>query len=102
MSGWSAPGSRRFAAGDARSDCRPAGSERSLNANLRSAMVYPALLIAAALSSVCCSSNMCCRNSCRSLSRPAHGCRRRRALMTLGAVVGTAGPWLLAALPWRC
>jgi general secretion pathway protein F len=70
--------------------------ERSLNAGLRSALVYPALLVVAAIGSIVLLLEYVLPQFVPLFEQagatlPAS----TRALMTLGAIVGTAGPWLL-------
>ena len=72
--------------------------ERSLSASLRAALVYPALLVAAAIGSIVLLLEYVLPQFVpifeqAGASLPAS----TRALMTLGAVIGTAGPWLLLA-----
>jgi general secretion pathway protein F len=73
--------------------------ERSLSANLRSAMIYPALLIVAAVGSIVLLLDYVLPQFVPIFEQagtelPA----ATRALMTVGTVVGAAMPWLLLAV----
>src|SRR5215472_18418498 len=73
--------------------------ERSLNANLRSAMIYPALLIVAATGSILLLLNYVLPQFAPIFEQAgAELPATTRALMTVGALVGAAAPWLLVAL----
>src|SRR3984893_6039201 len=71
--------------------------ERSLSANLRSALIYPALLVVAAIGSI-----VLLLEYVLPQFTPIFGQAggqlpaSTRALMVLGAAVGAAGPWFLA------
>jgi general secretion pathway protein F len=70
--------------------------ERSLSANLRSALIYPALLIVAAIGSIILLLDYVLPQFAPIFEQAgAQLPAATRALMTLGAVVGAAGPWLL-------
>jgi general secretion pathway protein F len=74
--------------------------ERSLSANLRSAMIYPALLIVAAIGSIVLLLDYVLPQFAPIFEQAgAELPAATRALMTLGTVVGAATPWLLLALP---
>jgi general secretion pathway protein F len=73
--------------------------ERSLSANLRSAMIYPALLIVAAIGSIVLLLDYVLPQFAPIFEQAgAELPAATRALMTLGTVVGAATPWLLLAL----
>jgi general secretion pathway protein F len=73
--------------------------ERSLSANLRSAMIYPALLIVAAVGSIVLLLDYVLPQFAPIFQQAgAELPAATRALMTLGTVVGAATPWLLLAL----
>src|SRR5215468_3198573 len=73
--------------------------ERSLSANLRSALIYPALLIVAAIGSIILLLDYVLPQFAPIFEQAgAELPAATRALMTLGMVVGTAAPWLLLAL----
>jgi general secretion pathway protein F len=73
--------------------------ERSLSANLRSAMIYPALLIVAAIGSIVLLLDYVLPQFAPIFQQAgAELPAATRALMTLGTVVGAATPWLLLAL----
>jgi general secretion pathway protein F len=73
--------------------------ERSLSANLRSAMIYPALLIVAAIGSIVLLLDYVLPQFAPIFEQAgAELPAATRALMTLGTVVGVATPWLLVAL----
>ena len=73
--------------------------ERSLSANLRSAMIYPALLILAAIGSIVLLLDYVLPQFAPIFEQAgAQLPAATRALMTLGTVVGVATPWLLVAL----
>jgi general secretion pathway protein F len=73
--------------------------ERSLSANLRSAMIYPALLIVAAIGSIVLLLDYVLPQFAPIFEQAgAQLPAATRALMTLGTVVGVATPWLLVAL----
>jgi general secretion pathway protein F len=73
--------------------------ERSLTANLRSAMIYPALLIVAALGSIVLLLDYVLPQFTPIFEQAgAELPAATRVLMTLGTVVGAATPWLLVAL----
>jgi general secretion pathway protein F len=73
--------------------------ERSLSANLRSAMIYPALLIVAAIGSIVLLLDYVLPQFAPIFEQAgAELPAATRALMTLGTVVGLATPWLLLAL----
>lgn len=77
--------------------------ERSLSANLRSAMIYPALLIVAAVGSILLLLDYVLPQFAPIFEQAgAELPPATRALMTLGAVVGAATPWLLLALLASC
>ena len=70
--------------------------ERSLSANLRSALIYPALLIAAAIGSVVLLLDYVLPQFTPIFEQAgAELPAATRALMTVGALVGAATPWLL-------
>jgi general secretion pathway protein F len=72
--------------------------ERSLTASLRSAMIYPALLVAAAIGSIILLLDYVLPQFTPIFEQSgAQLPTATRVLMTLGAVVGTATPWLAAA-----
>jgi general secretion pathway protein F len=72
--------------------------ERSLTASLRSAMIYPALLVVAAIGSVILLLDYVLPQFTPIFEQSgAQLPTATRVLMTLGAVVGAATPWLLAA-----
>jgi general secretion pathway protein F len=74
--------------------------ERSLSAGLRSALVYPALLVVAAVLAVVFLLEYVLPQFVPIFEQAgAKLPPSTRALMTLGAALGTAGPWLLAAVP---
>jgi general secretion pathway protein F len=73
--------------------------ERSLTANLRSALIYPALLIVAAIGSIVLLLDYVLPQFAPIFEQAgAELPASTRVLMTLGAVVGAAAPWLLVAL----
>ncbi len=73
--------------------------ERSLSANLRSALIYPALLIAAAIGSVVLLLDYVLPQFTPIFEQAgAELPAATRALMTVGALVGAATPWLLLAV----
>jgi general secretion pathway protein F len=73
--------------------------ERSLSANLRSAMIYPALLITAAIGSIFLLLDYVLPQFAPIFEQAgAELPLATRVLMTLGTVVGTAAPWLLIVL----
>jgi general secretion pathway protein F len=73
--------------------------ERSLNANLRSAMIYPALLIIAAVGSIFLLLDYVLPQFTPIFEQAgAELPTATRILMTLGKVVGVAAPWLMVAL----
>jgi general secretion pathway protein F len=73
--------------------------ERSLSANLRSALIYPALLIVAAIGSIMLLLVYVLPQFTPIFEQAgAELPPATRALMTLGAVIGAASPWLLLAL----
>lgn len=73
--------------------------ERSLNANLRSAMIYPALLIIAAVGSIFLLLDYVLPQFTPIFEQAgAELPTATRILMTLGTVVGVAAPWLMVAL----
>ena len=73
--------------------------ERSLAANLRSAMIYPALLICAAIGSIFLLLDYVLPQFAPIFEQAgAELPFATRTLMTLGSVVGAAAPWLLIAL----
>jgi general secretion pathway protein F len=73
--------------------------ERSLNANLRSALIYPALLIVAAIGSILLLLDYVLPQFVPIFEQAgAQLPTATRALMVLGTIVGAAGPWLLLAL----
>src|SRR6266478_772176 len=73
--------------------------ERSLSANLRSALIYPALLIVAAIGSIVLLLDYVLPQFAPIFEQAgAQLPAATRALMTLGTVVGVATPWLLVAL----
>src|SRR5947208_2314073 len=73
--------------------------ERSLSANLRSALIYPALLIVAAIGSIVLLLDYVLPQFTPIFEQAgAELPAATRALMTIGTVVGAAAPWLLAAL----
>lgn len=73
--------------------------ERSLNANLRSAMIYPALLIIAAVGSIFLLLDYVLPQFTPIFEQAgAELPTATRILMTLGTVVGVAAPWLVVAL----
>jgi general secretion pathway protein F len=73
--------------------------ERSLSANLRSAMIYPALLIVAAIGSIVLLLDYVLPQFAPIFQQAgAELPAATRVLMTLGTVVGAATPWLLLAL----
>lgn len=70
--------------------------ERSLSANLRSALIYPALLVVAAIGSIVFLLDYVLPQFTPIFEQAgAQLPTATRTLMTLGAVIGTAGPWLL-------
>jgi general secretion pathway protein F len=70
--------------------------ERSLSANLRSAMIYPALLIVAAIGSIVLLLDYVLPQFAPIFEQAgAQLPIATRALMTLGTIVGAAAPWLL-------
>jgi general secretion pathway protein F len=70
--------------------------ERSLSANLRSAMIYPALLITAAIGSIFLLLDYVLPQFAPIFEQAgAELPLATRMLMTLGSVVGAAAPWLL-------
>ncbi|HXC92016.1 MAG TPA: type II secretion system F family protein [Stellaceae bacterium] len=72
--------------------------ERSLTASLRSAMIYPALLVVAAIGSIILLLDYVLPQFTPIFEQSgAQLPTATRVLMTLGAVVGAATPWLLAA-----
>jgi general secretion pathway protein F len=73
--------------------------ERSLSASLRSAMIYPALLIVAAIGSIMLLLDYVLPQFAPIFEQAgAELPAATRALMTIGGIVGTATPWLLLAL----
>jgi len=73
--------------------------ERSLNANLRSAMIYPALLIVAATGSILLLLNYVLPQFAPIFEQAgAELPATTRALMTIGAMAGAATPWLIVVL----
>jgi general secretion pathway protein F len=73
--------------------------ERSLTANLRSAMIYPALLITAAIGSIFLLLDYVLPQFTPIFEQAgAELPTATRVLMALGTVVGAAAPWLLIAL----
>ena len=73
--------------------------ERSLSANLRSAMIYPALLVTAAVGSIFLLLDYVLPQFTPIFEQAgAELPAATRVLMTLGTVVGTAAPWLLLTL----
>jgi general secretion pathway protein F len=73
--------------------------ERSLSANLRSAMIYPALLITAAVGSIFLLLDYVLPQFTPIFEQAgAELPAATRVLMTFGKVVGTAAPWLLLTL----
>ena len=73
--------------------------ERSLSANLRSALIYPALLIVAAIGSIVLLLDYVLPQFAPIFEQAgAELPAATRALMTVGALVGAAGPWLLVVL----
>jgi general secretion pathway protein F len=73
--------------------------ERSLTANLRSAMIYPALLITAAIGSIFLLLDYVLPQFTPIFEQAgAELPTATRVLMTLGTVVGAAAPWLLIAI----
>src|SRR5262244_2281882 len=72
--------------------------ERSLSANLRSAMIYPALLITAAIGSIFLLLEYVLPQFTPIFEQAgAQLPASTRALMVLGTAVGAAGPWFLVA-----
>src|SRR5712691_2108931 len=70
--------------------------ERSLSAHLRSAMIYPALLIVAAIGSIVLLLDYVLPQFAPIFEQAgAQLPTATRALMTLGTIVGAAAPWLL-------
>src|ERR1700732_763957 len=73
--------------------------ERSLSANLRSALIYPALLVVAAIGSIVLLLDYVLPQFAPIFEQAgAELPAATRALMTLGTVVGAATPWLFVAL----
>src|SRR6266446_1006550 len=73
--------------------------ERSLSANLRSAMIYPALLIVAALGSIVLLLDYVLPQFAPIFEQAgAELPAATRALMTLGTIISALAPWLLMAL----
>src|SRR5437773_1053569 len=73
--------------------------ERSLSANLRSAMIYPALLIVAALGSIVLLLDYVLPQFAPIFEQAgAELPAATRALMSVGTIVGAMAPWLLVAL----
>jgi general secretion pathway protein F len=73
--------------------------ERSLSANLRSAMIYPALLVTAAIGSIFLLLDYVLPQFTPIFEQAgAELPTATRVLMALGTLVGTAAPWLLIAL----
>jgi general secretion pathway protein F len=73
--------------------------ERSLNANLRSALIYPALLVIAAIGSIVLLLDYVLPQFTPIFEQAgAELPAATRALMTLGTLVGAATPWLLLAV----
>jgi general secretion pathway protein F len=73
--------------------------ERSLSANLRSAMIYPALLVTAAIGSIFLLLDYVLPQFTPIFEQAgAELPAATRALMTLGKVVGAASPWLVVAV----
>jgi general secretion pathway protein F len=73
--------------------------ERSLSANLRSAMIYPALLIVAAIGSIMLLLDYVLPQFAPIFEQAgAELPAATRALMTLGAMAGAATPWLLRVI----
>jgi len=74
-------------------------SEQSLRASLRSAMIYPIMLVVAALGSVVLLLEYVLPQFTPIFEQAgAELPASTRTLVALGAVVGTAGPWVLAGL----
>jgi general secretion pathway protein F len=70
--------------------------ERSLSANLRSALIYPALLVVAAIGSIVLLLEYVLPQFTPIFEQAgAQLPASTRALMVLGAAVGVAGPWFL-------
>ena len=97
MSAWSAPAKR--AAPCRRTLDRLATlleRERSLSANLRSALIYPALLVVAAIGSIVLLLDYVLPQFTPIFEQAgAQLPASTRLLMALGTVVGAAAPWLL-------
>ena len=73
--------------------------ERSLSANLRSALVYPALLVVAAIGSIVFLLDYVLPQFAPIFAQAgAQLPVATQVLMVLGSVVGTAAPWLLVAI----
>src|SRR5215472_9326801 len=73
--------------------------ERSLSANMRAAMVYPVLLVVAAVGSIAFLLDYVLPQFAPVFEQAgAQLPAATRALMTLGAAVGAVGPWLLLVL----
>jgi len=73
--------------------------ERSLSANLRSALIYPALLIVAAIGSIVLLLDYVLPQFAPIFEQAgAQLPAATRALMTLGTIVGAMAPWLFLAL----
>lgn len=73
--------------------------ERSLSANLRSAMIYPALLVCAAIGSIALLLNYVLPQFAPIFEQAgAQLPTATRILMAVGTTVGAATPWLLVAL----
>jgi general secretion pathway protein F len=73
--------------------------ERALSASLRAAMIYPALLVAAAIGSIILLLDYVLPQFTPIFEQSgAQLPPATRVLMTLGAIAGAATPWLLAAL----
>ena len=73
--------------------------ERSLSANLRSALIYPALLIVAAIGSIVLLLDYVLPQFAPIFEQAgAELPTATRALMTMGTLVGAATPWLLLAV----
>ncbi len=74
--------------------------ERSLSASLQAALVYPALLVLAAIGSVVLLLEYVLPQFVPIFEQAgAQLPASTRALMTIGAVLGVVGPWLLVAVP---
>jgi general secretion pathway protein F len=74
-------------------------AERSLRANLRSALIYPTMLVVAAIGSIVLLLEYVLPQFTPIFEQAgAELPATTRTLIALGAVVGTAGPWLLVGL----